>query len=73
MAGVFNDLFTKSSSVSQIGFNVGMTDWEGLARASGDWPSTIRSLIARRAHEMVIYTNGQEQIFWEELSRCLSN
>lgn len=72
MAGIFNNIFTETSSVGQIAVNVGMSDWEGLAKVAGDWPATIRAIIARKAHEMVIYTNGQEQVFWEELSRCLS-
>lgn len=50
-----------------------MSDWEGLAKASGDWPTAVKNIIARDAHMMSISTSGQEAIFWEELAKCLEN
>lgn len=72
MAGTFHLIFTKTSATWQVGLNVSAADWEGLSKVAGDWPNTLRSMIAREAHEMSFNTSGQEQVFWMELSKCLN-
>lgn len=71
VSSTFHGIFTKASSTLQIGVNVGMTDWEGLAKVSHDWPNTVKQLIAKDARMMEISTSGEESVFWGELARCL--
>lgn len=71
MAGTFHLIFTNTAATWQVGLNVGITDWEGLAKASGDWNTVVRELVIREARSLEIMTSGQEQVFWGELVRCL--
>lgn len=71
VSSTFHSVFTKASSTIEIGINVGMADWEGIAKASGDWPNAVKQMIARDARNMEISTSGQESVFWGELARCL--
>ncbi len=71
MAGTFHLIFTRSNATWQVGLNVGMSDWEGLAKAAGDWNAVVRALVIREARNLELSTNGQEQVFWGELVRCL--
>ncbi|UYZ84212.1 hypothetical protein MTZ49_01130 [Entomomonas sp. E2T0] len=71
MAGTFHLIFTRSNATWQVGLNVGMSDWEGLAKAAGDWNAVVKALVIREARNLELLTNGQEQVFWGELVRCL--
>lgn len=70
-AGTFHLIFTRSNATWQVGLNVGVSDWEGLAKAAGDWNSVVRGLIIREARNLELSTSGQEHVFWGELVRCL--
>lgn len=72
MVETFHLIFTNTSATWHVGLNVTSADWEGLAKAAGDWPNTLRSMIARQAAKTAILTSGQESVFWEELSKCLN-
>lgn len=71
VSSTFHGIFTRTSTTLQVAVNVSMTDWEGIAKVSKDWPNTVQQIIARDARMMEVNTSGQESIFWGELSRCL--
>lgn len=73
MSATFHSIFTRASASWQVGVNIYMSDWENFAKATGDWPTAVKGIIARDAHAMAISTSGQESLFWEELAKCLSN
>lgn len=68
MVETFHLIFTNTSATWHVGLNITSADWEGLAKAAGDWPNTLRSMIARQAAKTAILTSGQESVFWEELN-----
>lgn len=73
MSGIFHSIFTRAAGAWQVGINIYSSDWDGLAKASGDWPMAVKHIIAKDAHMMAISTSGQEALFWEELAKCLGD
>lgn len=70
MSGTIHTILTKSSP-TQIAYNVTTSDWDLLSKAAGDWPTTVKNIIAKEAVTMEINTTGAESEFWGGLSSCL--